>query len=118
MQQAKKNNARIRRHQRVRKKISGTAERPRMAVYKSNNNLFVQFIDDQARVTLAAASTQAADFKGRSASLDVAKELGTAAAEAAKAKGIESVVFDRGGFSYEGKIAALADSAREAGLKF
>jgi len=118
MQQAKKNQARIRRHQRVRKNVAGTADRPRMAVYKSNTNLYVQFIDDQARVTLAQASTAAADFKGKSATVEVAKELGAAAAEAAKAKGIESVVFDRGGFSYEGKIAALADSAREAGLKF
>ena len=118
MQQAKKNKARIRRHQRVRTKVAGTADRPRMAIFKSNTNLYVQFIDDEARVTLAQASTQSGDFKGKPASIETAKALGTVAAEAAKAQGIDSVVFDRGGFSYEGKIAALADSAREAGLKF
>ena len=109
---------RVRRHMRVRNKVKGTAERPRMSVFRSNNHISVQFIDDEGAVTLAAVSTQQADFKGRKNTVDTARDVGTKAAEAAKAKGIETVVFDRGGFRYGGRVAALADAAREGGLKF
>ena len=95
---------------RVRKKVAGTADRPRMAVYRSNKRIEVQFIDDDARVTLAGVSTAGKNT-------EAAKALGAKAAEAAKAKGIENVVFDRGGFAFGSNLKALADSAREAGLK-
>ncbi len=106
-----KKNLRIRRHRRVRNKIAGTAERPRMAVFRSNKRIEVQFVDDDARVTLAGVSAN-----GKNA--EAAKALGTKAAEAAKGKGIETVVFDRGGFAFGNNLKVLADSAREAGLKF
>ena len=106
-----KKDFRVRRHLRVRKKVSGTAERPRMAIYRSNKRIEVQFIDDDARVTLAGVSAS-----GKNA--EAAKALGTKAAEAAKDKGIKQVVFDRGGFAFGSNLKALADSAREAGLKF
>lgn len=110
---------RKRRHNRVRRKVVGTAARPRMTVFVSNKYMYVQFIDDDASVTLASASTQDKTFKaGGGNSVEAASELGKAAAKAAKGKGIEAVVFDRGGFSFEGRIKALADAAREAGLKF
>jgi large subunit ribosomal protein L18 len=106
-----KRDLRIRRHFRVRNKVKGTAERPRMAVFRSNKRLEVQFIDDDARLTLAGVS-----MNGKNA--EAAKALGAKAAEAAKGKGIEAVVFDRGGFAFGNNLKALADSAREAGLKF
>lgn len=106
-----KKDFRVRRHMRVRKKVTGTATRPRMAVYRSNKCLEVQFIDDDARITIAGASSKAKNA-------EAAKALGTKAAELAKSKGIESVVFDRGGFAFGANFRALADSAREAGLKF
>ncbi|MCB1068942.1 MAG: 50S ribosomal protein L18 [Verrucomicrobia bacterium] len=111
---------RKRRHYRVRKKIKGTAERPRMAVFVSNLHMYVQFIDDAGERTLAAASTQSKGFSkvnGKNDS-ETAKALGAFAAEQAKAVGIEQVVFDRGGFAFRGRIKLLADAAREAGLKF
>lgn len=106
-----KKQLRIRRHFRVRNKVQGTAARPRMAVFRSNKRIEVQFIDDDARVTLAGVS-----ISGKNA--EAAKALGTKAAEAAKGKGIEAVVFDRGGFAFGSNLKTLADSAREAGLKF
>ena len=106
-----KKDLRVRRHLRVRNKVQGTAERPRMAVFRSNKRLEVQFIDDDARLTLAGVSSA-----GKNA--EAAKALGTKAAEAAKGKGIENVVFDRGGFAFGSNLKTLADSAREAGLKF
>jgi large subunit ribosomal protein L18 len=111
---------RLRRHRRVRKKIHGTALRPRLAVFRSNKHLSVQLIDDDAGVTLAAASTNEADLRanGSGASVDAAARVGTLIAERAKAAGIEKVVFDRGGFAYHGRIAAVASAAREAGLEF
>lgn len=112
-----KKDQRVRRHHRVRNKVHGTAEIPRMSVYRSNNHVTVQFIDDEAAVTLAAVSTQQADLKGPN-NVETAKKVGSKAAEAAKAAGIETVVFDRGGFRYGGRVAALADAAREGGLKF
>ncbi len=102
---------RIRRHMRVRNKIQGTAARPRMAIFRSNTQLQVQFIDDDARVTLVGASSTGKNVAA-------AKALGAKAAELAKSKGIETVVFDRGGFAFGTNFKALADSAREAGLKF
>jgi large subunit ribosomal protein L18 len=102
---------------RVRKRISGTAERPRMSVYRSNSGIYVQLIDDVANKTLAAASSERADKK-RSFNKEVAEQVGKTIAEKAKTQGIDTVVFDRSGYLYHGKIKALADSAREAGLKF
>ncbi len=114
---------RIVRHKRIRKKIFGTAEKPRMAFYRSVNNLYVQFIDDENGVTILSASTIDKDYvekvgKRGGKSIDDAKKLGEFAAEKALAKGIEKVVFDRGGFLYHGKVKAFADAAREKGLKF
>ena len=121
-----KNTVRQRRHARVRKTITGTAETPRMNVYRSLNHIYVQVIDDRAGdakggVTLAAASTMEKAVKEKIAGLsktDAAKVVGAVAAERALAKGVEAVVFDRGGFIYQGKIKALADAARNGGLNF
>jgi large subunit ribosomal protein L18 len=109
------------RHWRIRKKVIGTAERPRMSICFTNENIYVQFIDDAAGATLASASTRAkgmADRENLSANVKSAERIGTMAAEAAKGKGISKVVFDRGGFKYHGKVKALADAARKAGLQF
>jgi large subunit ribosomal protein L18 len=112
--------SRIRRHRRVRKSIHGTAARPRLAVYRSNKHLMVQIIDDEAGVTLAAASSNEADTRaaGSGATVAAATRVGTLVAERAKAAGITKVVFDRGGFLYHGRIAAVAAAARDAGLEF
>lgn len=110
---------RIARHARIRKKIAGTSERPRLAVFKSNTNVYAQVIDDSKGVTLVSASTLDAalkENKGHS-NVEAAKAVGTLIAERAKEKGIEAVVFDRAGYIYHGKVKALADAAREAGLK-
>lgn len=107
--------ARKRRQYRIRKKVRGSAERPRMAVSISNKHIYVQFIDDDKAVTIASAST----IKGKGVkNLNATKEVGKAAAEAASAKGISQVIFDRGGSSYEGRVKALADAAREGGIQF
>lgn len=108
------------RHIRIRKKISGTATRPRMCVNFTANNMYVQFIDDDAAVTLAAESTLSKDFKALNLkrNVEAAAALGKLAAEKAAAAGISTVVFDRCGAKYHGRIKALADAAREAGLKF
>jgi large subunit ribosomal protein L18 len=109
------------RHWRIRKKISGTKDRPRMSVRFSNENIYVQFIDDAAGVTLASASTLHKSVPDRdklAANAVSAKKIGAIAAEAAKGKGISRVVFDRSGSRYHGKVKALADAAREAGLQF
>jgi large subunit ribosomal protein L18 len=111
----------VRRRWRIRKKISGTKDRPRMSVCITNKNIYVQFIDDGAGVTLAAASTMSKTAPERdklAANAASAKVVGSLAAQAALAKGIKQVVFDRGGTRYHGKIKVLADSAREAGLQF
>lgn len=112
--------ARIRRHRRVRKKISGTAQRPRLAVFRSNKHLTVQVIDDESGRTLASVSTTQADQRalGSGATVEAARRLGTLIAERARAAGVTSVVFDRGGFLYHGRVAAVAEAAREAGLEF
>ncbi|HBM16292.1 MAG TPA: 50S ribosomal protein L18 [Lentisphaeria bacterium] len=111
--------ARQRRHMRLRQKIAGTADRPRMAVFASCKHIYVQFIDDNAGKTIASASTNTEEFKktGEKVNAKGAEVLGTIAAAAAKAAGISEVVFDRGGFSFHGKLKALADSARKSGLK-
>ena len=109
---------RVRRHLRLRQKVQGTAERPRMSVFVSNQHLYVQFIDDAAGKTLAAASTLDAALKGQKLNVATAKQLGELAAKAAQAKGISTVVFDRGGFAYRGRLQALAEAARAGGLKF
>lgn len=107
------------RHRRIRKKISGTQERPRMSFFKSNKHLYVQFIDDSKGATLLSCSTVEKDFDDKNTwSIEAAKKLGALAAKKAKQKGIEVVVFDRGGFHYHGKVSAFADSARENGLGF
>ena len=116
-----KNAIRKGRHQRIRNKVSGTAERPRMCVYRSLNNIYVQVIDDVAGNTRVAASTLDKDLAGVIADKtkkEASKIVGETAAKKALEKGIKAVVFDRGGFIYQGKIAALADAAREAGLEF
>jgi len=112
--------ARIRRHRRVRKKIHGTAERPRLAVFRSNKHLTLQVIDDDSGRTLAAVSSTEADQRslGSGATVEAARRLGTVLAERAKAAGVTTVVFDRGGFMYHGRVAAVAEAAREAGLEF
>jgi large subunit ribosomal protein L18 len=121
MRTDKKRELAQRRKWRIRKKINGTSQRPRMAVCFTNENIYVQFIDDVTRVTLASACTTSKAVPGReklAANVASAKTIGTFAAEAAKAKGIKVVVFDRGGSPYHGKVKALADAAREAGLQF
>ncbi len=109
---------RTRRHARVRRKISGTAERPRLCVYRSNTNLYVQIIDDVAEKTLVAASTLDKDVKTKHANKEAAKELGTLIAKKAADKKITTVVFDRGGYIYHGVVKELAEAAREGGLVF
>ena len=113
-----KNLARLKRHTRVRGKISGTAERPRLAVYRSNAHISAQVIDDVAGVTLAAASTYEARFEGIGSNKEAAKKIGKLVAERAMDKGVTEVVFDRGGYLYHGRVSELAEGAREGGLKF
>ena len=113
-----KNAMRLKRHVRVRGKISGTPERPRLNVFRSNANIYAQIIDDVNGVTLVSANTLEKDFEGATGNVEAAKKVGAILAERAKAKGIEEVVFDRGGYVYHGRVAALAEGAREAGLKF
>ncbi|MCX4384752.1 MAG: 50S ribosomal protein L18 [Clostridia bacterium] len=116
-----KNAERKRRHVRVRKSVTGTAERPRLSVYRSTNHIYAQLIDDTKGVTLASASTLEKSVKAEIAGKtkrEAAKVVGKLAAERAKEKGIETVVFDRGGYLYTGRVQSLADGAREAGLKF
>ena len=112
------NAARIKRHQRVRNKISGTAQRPRLNVFRSLNNIYAQIIDDEAGTTLVAASSMDKGFEGYGGNIEAAKAVGKAVAEKAKAAGITTVVFDRGGYVYHGRVAALAEGAREGGLEF
>ena len=109
---------RERRHVRVRNKISGTAERPRLCVYRSNTNLYVQIIDDVAGKTLAQASTMDKEVKTKHSNKEAAKEVGALIAKRAKEKKIEEVVFDRSGYIYHGVVKELAEAAREGGLKF
>jgi len=116
-----KNALRIKKHQRLRNRFAGTADRPRLAVFRSNNHMYAQIIDDVAGNTLVAASTVEKTVKDeieKTNNIDAAAFIGTLVAKRAMEKGIKEVVFDRGGFLYHGKIQALADAAREAGLVF
>ena len=109
---------RIKRHKRVRAKIAGTPERPRLNVFRSAAYIYAQIIDDVNGVTLVSANTLEKGFEGATGNAEAAKKVGLVLAERALAKGIEEVVFDRGGYVYHGRVAALADGAREGGLKF
>ena len=109
--------ARDRRHRRVRKKVRGTHQRPRLAVFRSNRYIYAQVIDDDRGHTLAAASSQEPSLRGRTLSTETAAEVGRLVADRAGAAGVEEVVFDRGGYPFHGRIQALADAARESGLK-
>ena len=120
---SKKSRSEVRRkkHMKLRNRFSGTAERPRLAVFRSNNHMYAQIIDDTVRITLVAASTLEKEVKAeisKTNDVEAAAYLGTVIAKKAQEAGIKSVVFDRGGFIYQGKIQALADAAREAGLEF
>ncbi|WP_435922603.1 50S ribosomal protein L18 [Paenibacillus sp. DYY-L-2] len=116
-----KNKARLKRHLRVRKKIQGTAERPRLNVYRSSKHIYAQLIDDVAGVTLVSASTIDKGLSneiGNGGNVESARKVGELIAKRAQEKGVKGVVFDRGGYLYHGRIQALADAAREAGLEF
>ena len=112
------NAQRLKRHKRVRGKISGTPERPRLNVFRSETNIYAQVIDDVNGVTLVSASSLEKGFECEGTKTDAAKKVGEVIAERAKAKGIDTVVFDRGGYLYHGRVKALAEGAREGGLKF
>ncbi|HEX9505601.1 MAG TPA: 50S ribosomal protein L18 [Acidimicrobiia bacterium] len=109
--------ARARRHRRVRKKVRGTAARPRLSVFRSNKHIYAQVIDDVSGRTVAAASTVETGFGSTTATVDAAKKIGELVGERAKAAGVETVVLDRGGFRYHGRVAGIADGARAVGLK-
>ena len=109
---------RAKRHARVRSKISGTPERPRLCVFRSENHIYAQIIDDVAGNTLVAASSVEKSFEGKGGNIEAAKKVGNIVAQRALEKGIETVVFDRGGYIFHGRVAALAEGAREGGLKF
>ena len=112
------NAQRLKRHRRVRKNISGTAERPRLNVFRSLNHIYAQIIDDTKGVTLVSASSLDKEFEGNGGNIEGAKTVGKLVAEKAKKAGISAVVFDRGGYVYHGRVAALAEGAREGGLEF
>ena len=112
------NIVRLKRHKKIRAKVSGTAAKPRLAVYRSNANISAQIIDDVAGVTLVSASTLEKAFEGIGSNKEAAKKIGEIIANRANEKGITEVVFDRGGYLYHGRVSALADGAREGGLKF
>ena len=109
---------RIKRHKRVRAKVSGTPERPRLNVFRSEKHIYAQIIDDVNGVTLCSASSVEKDFEGLGSNKTAARKVGKTVAERAKAKGIENVVFDRGGYIYHGRVQELAEGAREGGLEF
>ena len=115
---ADKNKTRQKRHLRVRNRVAGTAQRPRLNVFRSLAHIYAQIIDDEKGMTLAAASSLDKDFQGKGGNIAAAKAVGTAIAKKALEKGISEVVFDRGGYIYHGRVAALAQAARDGGLKF
>ncbi|MDD6309163.1 MAG: 50S ribosomal protein L18 [Clostridia bacterium] len=115
---ASSNKARVKRHSRMRRHIVGTAQRPRLNVFRSLNHIYAQIIDDEKGVTLAAASSLDKEFEGYGGNVDAAREVGKLVAKHAVEKGIKAVVFDRGGYIYHGRVAALAEGAREGGLEF
>ncbi|MCL2579075.1 MAG: 50S ribosomal protein L18 [Oscillospiraceae bacterium] len=112
------NKARVKRHGRLRNKVTGTAARPRLNVFRSANHIYAQIIDDVAGTTLASASSLEKGFEGSGGNKEAAKKVGLKIAQAAKAKGVEEVVFDRGGYIFHGRVKELAEGAREGGLKF
>ncbi|TCS94171.1 50S ribosomal protein L18 [Hazenella coriacea] len=121
IQKDDRNKKRKKRHLRVRKKLFGTAERPRLNVFRSSKNIYAQLIDDQTGTTLASASSLDVELKGKGesgATVDAARKVGALIAQRAKEKGCENVIFDRGGYIYHGRVKALADGAREGGLDF
>jgi len=121
LKKANKNANRLQRHKRVRSKITGTTQRPRLCIFRSANNIYAQIIDDTNRVTIAAASSLDAEVKGavnHTGNKEAAKKVGEMIAKKAVEKGITEVVFDRGGYLYHGRVQELAEAAREAGLKF
>lgn len=114
-----KNEARLKRHLRVRKKIQGTSERPRLNIFRSSKHMYAQIVDDTKSVTLAAASTKEKELTvGNGGNIEAARKVGELIAARAKEKGVERVVFDRSGYLYHGRVKALADAAREGGLEF
>ncbi len=117
---SQRHSGRLRRHRRVRKKIAGTTDRPRLAVYRSNKHISIQVIDDQEGRTIASASTVEPDQRklGSGATVEAAERIGTLVAQRAKTAGVKEVVYDRGGFLYHGRVAAAAEAARKAGLEF
>lgn len=121
LKKANKNANRLQRHKRVRRKITGTTQRPRLCIFRSANNIYAQIIDDTNRVTVAAASSLDAEVKGavnHTGNKEAARKVGEMIAKKAVEKGITEVVFDRGGYLYHGRVQELAEGAREAGLKF
>ncbi len=118
MAKANRNEIRLRIHKRIRSRVSGTAERPRLAVFRSINHIYAQVIDDGPGHTIVAAASTEKDLKGKGGNVEGAKLIGQTVAQRAKEKGIARVVFDRGGYLYHGRVKALADAAREAGLEF
>ncbi|MBR1581278.1 MAG: 50S ribosomal protein L18 [Selenomonadaceae bacterium] len=118
IQKVDKNKVRQKRHLRVRNRVIGTAERPRLNVFRSLAHIYAQVIDDEKGITLAAASSMDKDFEGKGGNIEAAKKVGLSIAKKALEKGIKSVVFDRGGYIYHGRVAALAEAAREGGLEF
>ena len=118
MSRDSRNEIRKRIHKRIRSRVSGTSERPRLAVFRSVSHIYAQVIDDGAGHTLVAAGSTEKDLSGKGGNVEGAKLIGKAVAERAREKGIKRVVFDRGGYLYHGRIKALADAAREAGLEF
>jgi large subunit ribosomal protein L18 len=113
-----KNKQRLRRHRRVRGKISGTPDCPRLSVFRSGKHIYAQLIDDTKGETLCSASTLESGFSGSTGNAEAAKKVGAAVAEKAKKLGVEKIVFDRGGYIYHGRVKALAEGARDSGLKF
>lgn len=118
IQKTDKNQTRQKRHLRIRNKVQGTAERPRLNVFRSLAHIYAQVVDDEKGITLVAASSMDKDFKGKGGNVEAAKLVGAAIAKKAIDKGIKTVVFDRGGYIYHGRVAALAEAARKAGLEF
>jgi large subunit ribosomal protein L18 len=118
MAKESRNDIRQRIHKRIRSRVAGTPERPRLAVFRSLNHIYAQVIDDGPGHTLVAASSTEKDLRGKGGNVEGAKLIGKAVAERAKNKGITRIVFDRGGYLYHGRVKALADAAREAGLEF
>lgn len=118
MARESRNTTRLRIHKRIRRRAAGNPERPRLAVFRSLNHIYAQVIDDQQGRTLVAAGSTEKDLRGKGGNIEGAKLIGKAIAERAKQKGITRVVFDRGGYQYHGRVKALADSARQAGLEF